>query len=86
MSPERRPKLDKLGFVWNPFEGDWKEGFAYLKAYRQQKGHSLVPATHREDGYPLGGWVVQQRSNKNKVSAERRKQLNELGFSLGCSV
>ena len=30
ISPERRQRLDALGFVWEPFTMQWEEGFGYL--------------------------------------------------------
>ena len=31
-------------------------------------------------GYPLGQWVMRQRTRKDKLSAEQLKRLNEIGF------
>jgi hypothetical protein len=78
---ERRRQLDELGFIWKPFEEDWNEGFAHLKAYSEREGHSRVPSRHIENGFPLGTWVGVQRSIKDKMSAERRKRLDKLGFA-----
>ena len=30
----RRQQLDELGFVWDPHEADWDEGFRYLTIYK----------------------------------------------------
>jgi hypothetical protein len=72
--------LDKLGFVWDPFEADWEEGFRYLTMYKERTGHCSVPATHNEKGFGLGGWVRSQRFHRDKLSEERRQRLEELGF------
>jgi hypothetical protein len=72
--------LDELGFVWDPFETDWAEGFRYLTIYKQREGHCRVPQSHKENGFRLGGWVRAQRDNADKLSAPRRQQLDELGF------
>ena len=80
MSAERRERLDKIGFVWDPFEADWEEGFHYLTKYRMRTGHCRVPALYKEDSYPLGGWVRSQRTHEDRLSNERRKRLKDLGF------
>jgi hypothetical protein len=82
MPTERRQQLNELKFVWNPFETDWIEGFHHLTKYKEREGHCLVPDGHKEDGYPLGGWVRKQRLNRKrkKMSAERRDRLEQLGF------
>jgi hypothetical protein len=80
MPAERRQQLNELKFVWNPFETDWIEGFHHLTKYEEREGHCLVPDGHKEDGYPLGGWVRKQRLNRKKMSAERRDRLEQLGF------
>jgi hypothetical protein len=80
LSAPRRQQLDELGFVWDPFETDWAEGFSYLKVFKQREGHCRVPAKYKENGYRLGQWVSVQRVNKDTLSAERRQRLDELGF------
>jgi superfamily II DNA or RNA helicase len=77
---ERRQRLDKLGFVWDPFEADWEEGFRYLTMYKEREGHCSVPAKHTENGFGLGGWVRSQRFRRDGLSEERRQRLEELGF------
>jgi hypothetical protein len=80
LSKERRCRLDELGFEWDIFEADWEEGFRYLKHYKERVGDCRVPRSHKEDGYNLGRWVGKQRSYKRRLSSERRRRLDELGF------
>jgi hypothetical protein len=80
LSEARRQQLDELGFVWDPFEVDWEEGVRYLKMYKEREGHCRVPATHKENGFRLGQWVVTRRSHSQTLSEARRQQLDELGF------
>ena len=77
---ERSQKLDQLGFVWNRLDNAWDIGFAHLKSYRDRVGHCRVPENHKEDGYALGQWVINQRMRANTLSSERRLCLAELGF------
>jgi Helicase associated domain len=80
LSEERRERLDKLGFVWDPFETAWKEGFRYLTIYKEREGHCRVPSAHKENGFRLGQWVSGQRGNKDALPVERRQALERLGF------
>jgi hypothetical protein len=79
LSEERGQRLDKLGFVWDPHQARWEEGFLHLKAYKEREGDCLVPHAHKENGYRLGQWVGMQRTNQN-LSEERRQRLDKLGF------
>jgi hypothetical protein len=80
LSSERKGRLDALGFVWDPVETDWEEGFRYLTMYKEREGHCRVPVKYEENGYRLGQWVSVQRVNRDAVSAERRQRLDKLGF------
>src|SRR6516162_1545883 len=78
LSAPRRQQLDELGFVWDPLETDWAEGFRYLTIYKEREGHCRVPRSHKENDFRLGQWVNAQRHKA--LSAPRRQQLDELGF------
>src|SRR5262249_35055775 len=80
MPAERRRRLDALGFVWDPYDADWDEGFRYLTIYKEREGHCRVPRGHRENGFGLGQWVADQRKAKGMMPAERRQRLDELEF------
>ncbi len=81
LSPERRRRLDELGFVRDPLKQQWEEGYGQLVDYKQREGHCQVPQSFRTaDGYRLGIWVSTQRTNKNTLSPDRRRRLDELGF------
>ena len=77
---ERRRRLDELGFVWGVVSDNWENGFSYLKSYKDREGHCRVPVDHRVNGFRLGSWARNQRANKDIISAERRRRLDELGF------
>jgi superfamily II DNA or RNA helicase len=80
LSEERQQRLDELGFVWDPFEADWDEGFNRLEAYKEREGHCRVPDDHKENGFRLGQWVGVQRTYNENLSEQRRQRLDELGF------
>ena len=80
MSPERRQRLDALGFVWDPLTAQWEEGFSALQSFHQREGHCRVPQDHREHGYLLGSWVSHQRQYRDTLSPDRRQRLDALGF------
>jgi Helicase associated domain/Helicase conserved C-terminal domain len=80
MSAEHRQRLDAIGFVWNPYERAWDEGFAALKTFQAREGHCLVPALHVEGTFKLGTWVGNQRADRDKMSSERAQRLDAIGF------
>jgi hypothetical protein len=80
LSSERRRRLDELGFVWGILETNWEEGFKYLETYKQGTNHCNVPKDHKQNEFPLGLWVSEQRVNRDKMSLERRQRLDEVGF------
>ena len=81
MSADKRQKLEELGFIWNTYELQWEQGFRSLESYRNAHEDCLVPAKYvTDDGYKLGGWVSGQRNNKDRLSDNQWKRLDEIGF------
>jgi hypothetical protein len=80
LSSDRIQRLDAIGFVWDPLQEQWEEGFGYLLKFKEREGHCRVPARASEDGYPLGTWVSKQRTTKEELSSDRVKRLDEIGF------
>jgi superfamily II DNA or RNA helicase len=80
LPPNRKQKLEDLGFVWDIFDEKWEEGFMSFKQFHSREGHSKVPARHTEDGYALGSWVQTQRKNKDSLLEDRFNRLEALGF------
>jgi len=80
LSRDRIRRLDAIGFVWDPHHEQWEEGFDYLLQFKEREGHCRVPARMSEGGYPLGRWVGTQRSEKEKLSSDRIKRLDTIGF------
>jgi superfamily II DNA or RNA helicase len=79
---ERTKRLDELGFEWKPFASIWDEFFAALASYKLQHGDCKVQRDGG-DNPKLGKWCAHQREayQKGKITVERIKRLDELGFS-----
>ena len=77
---ERVRRLNNIGFVWDLLELQWEEGFEYLIAYKKAYGNCVVLGSFKLNNYRLGGWVGRQRSNQDKLTPERFKRLDDLGF------
>ena len=78
LSPERLAKLER--FVWDALDAFWDEGFTHLQQYVAEHGHARVLQRTVVEGYRLGGWVSNQRANKDQLSPERLAKLDSLGF------
>ena len=60
---ERVKLLNELGFVWDPHEAAWQEGYEQLKLYLKDNEHIMVPSGFvTKDDFTLGQWVHKQRS------------------------
>jgi superfamily II DNA or RNA helicase len=80
LSESRRRRLDEIGFVWEPSDKRWEEGFSALQLFQNRESHCRVPASHIENGYQLGRWVGTQRTRQAMLSESRRRRLDEIGF------
>ena len=60
LTPERKKKLDDIGFVWSlrskRIEDHWDEMFKQLLAYKDHHCDCLVPSRY-EENLKLGKWV-----------------------------
>lgn len=61
---------------------DWARGWAALKRFTEREGHARVPYGHKEDAYPLGQWVAEQRRafGAGQMSGLRARRLEKLGM------
>jgi len=80
MSIERKQKLNKLGFVWDPIGEAWAKAFSLLFQFKEAEGHCRVPRRFKTDGFGLGDWVANQRKAKDSMSPELKQRLDEIGF------
>jgi hypothetical protein len=80
LSADRRQQLEAVnGWVWDPLDARWDEGYAALTAYVQAEGTARAPHSYRTaEGYRLGHWVSTQRSRQDNLSADRRQRLEAL--------
>ena len=80
----RARRLSKLrGWVWvnKIHTSAWEEGFARLQEYVKSNGDARVPVKYTTaDGYLLGSWVCNQRTNyaKGTLDADRARRLSKL--------
>src|SRR5437660_3050872 len=75
----KRTRLDEIGFTWQVRDAQWQEMFDALAAYKNKHGHCKVPQKWPENP-PLAHWVGGQRARRDKLSNDKRRQLDSLGF------
>lgn len=79
-------KLISIGIIWE-FENAWEIGFEHAKQYHSINGDLDVSHDYVcDDGYKLGSWIRNQRSNHNnpskyhEVSTEQAIRLENIGM------
>ena len=65
--------MDRLG-------SSWDEWFGRLVKFKEREGHCKVSLDLIEDGYRLGSWVSNQRTNKLKLSQSKILLLDSIDF------
>ena len=81
LEADREHRLEGLpGWTWDRHADQWEEGFSRLHHYIEGHGDALVPYSYSIDGYKLGMWVRNQRTNyaKGTLDVDRRRRLQEL--------
>lgn len=73
--------LNDLKFVWNVKEANWEEGYAALSNFKNQYNHCDVPQAYKVQNFSLGSWVSRLRQSQSLLTDERKKRLDQLGFS-----
>jgi hypothetical protein len=91
ISAERKEKLDKIGFIWNPGKetnillnkqrGDekWMQRFGELKAFKKEYRHCRVPFNHIKYK-TLYGWLSKQKNNLDQLPDDKIRMLKEVGI------
>jgi hypothetical protein len=66
---------------WELHDAQWEKMFAALVGYKEKYGHCNVPRGWPENP-KLANWVTTQRRRRkaNRLSKERIRRLDELGF------
>ncbi len=79
MSRERRALLELLpGWSWDPHQDRWQQAYELVQQFGDREGHTRVPDRHIEDGVNIGSWVLTQRMNRDKLTAQRKDLLEAL--------
>jgi Sec7-like guanine-nucleotide exchange factor len=84
ISPERKEKLDSIGFPWATrdlrIEKQWMTMYEKLLEFEQEYNHCMVNPKYNEK---LARWVSKQRKEFKEeiMSNERRELLEEVGFT-----
>ncbi len=73
--------LNEIGFSWEPRDFIWQQHYQELLDYKKMNGNSNVPQGYSDKR--LVTWVLTQRNyrKKQKLSYDKIKLLNEIGFS-----
>ena len=75
----RVERLNSLDFEWNLRITAWDSLFSELSDFKKREGHCNVPRKYKENR-TLSTWVGTQRTEKHKLSPERLRKLNSIGF------
>ena len=82
LSPDRIKRLEKIGFKWG-IQEEFEKGFQETLLYNESTGNPNAPANYKTaEGYRLGFWQSVKRHiyKKGKLSSDRIKRLEEIGF------
>ena len=83
LTKERVAMLDKIGMRWKSRATELFDTYVSLyQQYQEKYGTTEVPATHREEGMPLGQWVcgIRKKRKNGKLSDEQIEILDGVGF------
>jgi hypothetical protein len=58
----------------------WDEWYGRLLRYKTREGHCRVLHNYVDGAFRLGRWVIMQRTKKDKLSADRIRRLDAIGF------
>ena len=88
LAPARRQQLEFIGGDVSPLaaysERRWRRACLSLWRFRRREGHARVRRAYvDDDGFRLGGWLVEQRRKfeEGTLSSKRARALETLGVS-----
>ena len=82
LSEVKIKRLDALEISWNTHEDKWEQGFTELATFKELNGHCMVPAKMiTKHGYKLGVWIGSQRRNRVKLTQDKVRRLESIGFN-----
>ena len=83
---EQIEMLDKISMVWE-IEDPWEIGYSHAEKFFKANGHLEMSNQYVcEDGYRLGNWLANQRTNHNNpkqyhyLTDEQTRRLEQLGI------
>ena len=79
LTPDRKHQLNSIRFIWDALDACWTKSYDRLLAYKNQYNSTCIPRSYKADPQ-LATWVKTQRVNRNKLTAERKHQLNSIDF------
>jgi superfamily II DNA or RNA helicase len=79
MLPERKKKLDQIGFIWKIHEDSWIENYKILSKYFEKNGHCLVT---KKENYNMYQWCKGQRRSyrSGKITPLYKNMLDTIYF------
>ncbi|TRW79285.1 helicase [Mycolicibacterium sp. 018/SC-01/001] len=89
LSADRQVLLESIpGWFWGrKADYIWNQKYEILQRFVEREGHALVPDQYVNDGVKLGGWVREQRAERDNLPIERAARLEALpGWSWAVSV
>lgn len=76
LSSHRRAQLEALpGWLWRVKSDAWDRNLALLRDFAEREGHARVRYGQFVQGVALGQWAKAQRTLKEELSPERRRQV-----------
>ena len=78
---DRIAQLTQIDPNWNPqWRTSWQRAYYQLRDFVAAHGHADVPASHRTvEGTRLGAWLATQRKERDRLTPEQIRLLQELG-------
>ena len=84
LTQQQIERLDSIGMRWDNYSDlAWAKGLEEAEQYYAKHGNLLVPANWKtEDGYPLGTWITNKRTEKaaGRLDAEKITSLEQIGM------